>query len=241
MTSSASPVVGQGYAAGGIGTTVAATRAASDKRLRATLARLVGEVVNEVTFLGAHIVPEGAAAQEYLDLVTGEMLDAVAPHVSAIDVLCERGPFDAEAADRILVAGAARGLALHMHGNQLGPGPGAQVAVRHGAASVDHVNVLNERDVAALADSWDGERRGTATPVLQMGLRVREAVRAATLGGAITLGRDVARDGRSGRRGSGRCDGRERPAPCGEISPLRGIVTLLLASVVSGWMPHTTA
>lgn len=127
-----------------------------------------------MTFLGAHIVPEGAVPQEYLDLVTGEMLDAVAPHVRAIDVLCERGAFDAEAADRILVAGAAWGLALHVHGNQLGPGPGVQVAVRHGAASVDHVNFLNERDVAALADSWDGERRGTVAPVLQMGLSVRE-------------------------------------------------------------------
>lgn len=43
MTSSASPVAGQGYAAGGIGITVADTRAASDKHLRATPARLVGE------------------------------------------------------------------------------------------------------------------------------------------------------------------------------------------------------
>ena len=40
-----------------------------------------------------------------------------------------------------------------MHGNQLGPGPGAALAVELGAASVDHCTYLTDADVAALAGS----------------------------------------------------------------------------------------
>ena len=40
-----------------------------------------------------------------------------------------------------------------MHGNQLGPGPGVQLAVELGAASVDHCTYLSDADVDALADA----------------------------------------------------------------------------------------
>ncbi len=85
---------------------------------------IAAEVVDEVTFLGAHLVPPDVPAADYLRLVTGEMLDAVAPHVSWVDVFCDRGAFDADAAAQVLAAGRARGLGLRMHGNQLGPGRG---------------------------------------------------------------------------------------------------------------------
>lgn len=206
-------------------------------------ARIAAEQVDAVTFLGAHLVPPGEDPDAYLDLVTGPMLDAVAPLVSAVDVFCERGAFDAAASSRVLEAAAARGLATRVHGNQLGQGPGVRLAVEHGSLSVDHLGFLDADDIDALAGSWrhDGERsgrrRGTvatvlpacdlstrmplaparqlldagavlaiasncnpgtsytssmgfcvATAVLQMGLTVQEAVRAATLGGAIALG-----------------------------------------------------
>ena len=70
-------------------------------------ARIAGEHADAVTFLGAHLVPAGADAASYLDLVTGPMLDAVAPHVSAVDVFCETGAFDGEASARVLEAAAA--------------------------------------------------------------------------------------------------------------------------------------
>ncbi|WAC67422.1 imidazolonepropionase [Agrococcus sp. SL85] len=273
-------MAGQAYAAGGIAVTVAATRAASDAELAATLDRLADEALaggttaleaktgygltiddevraarvartraEVVTFLGAHLVPEGWEADAYVEHVAGPMLDAVAPLVDAIDVFCERGAFDEAQSRRVLEAGVARGLALHVHGNQLGPGPGVRLAVELGARSVDHVAFLDDEEVALLASSWTGGARGTvatmlpacdlstrmplaparrlldagavvaiasncnpgtsyttsiafcvATAVLQMGLTVEEAVRAATLGGAIALGRDaeaVARDGRA--------------------------------------------
>ena len=204
-------------------------------------ARLAAQHVDAVTFLGAHVVPAGVDPHAYLDEVTGAMLDAVAPHVSAVDVFCENGAFDEAASRQVLRAAAAAGLSTHVHGNQLGHGPGVQLAVEHSALSVDHLGYLSSSDVAALADSWadwagGSGPRGTvatvlpacdlstrqplaparelldagvvlaiasncnpgssyttsmafcvATAVLQMGLSVQEAVRAATLGGAIAL------------------------------------------------------
>ncbi|RZQ62521.1 imidazolonepropionase [Amycolatopsis suaedae] len=116
-------------------------------------ATIAAEVADEVTFLGAHLVPPGADAESYVDLVCGPMLDAVAGSVRWADVFCETGAFDEEQSGRVLAAAAQRGLGLRVHGNQLGEGPGVQLAVRHGAASVDHCTYLSDDDVAALAGS----------------------------------------------------------------------------------------
>lgn len=114
-------------------------------------ARLAAEHADEVTFLGAHLVPPGADPQSYVDLVVGEMLDAVAPYVRWADVFCETGAFDESQSRAVLTAAAAKGLGLRVHGNQLGPGPGVRLAVELGAASVDHCTHLTESDVDALA------------------------------------------------------------------------------------------
>jgi imidazolonepropionase len=197
-------------------------------------ARIAAGLADEVTFLGAHLVPAGWDAEDYVDLVVGDMLDAVAPHVRWADVFCERGAFDEDQSRRVLEACRERGLGLRVHGNQLGEGPGVRLAVELGAASVDHVAFLSERDVEALAGSETvatvlpgadlstrmplaPARRlldagatlaiasncnpGTsytssmafcvATAVLQMGLSIEEAVRAATWGGARALRREA--------------------------------------------------
>jgi imidazolonepropionase len=182
----AARMAGGPYQAGGIRSTVAATRAAPDEVLRANLARLTremlaqgtttlecksgygltvpdearavalaAEVTPEVTFLGAHVVPpeyEGDRAG-YLDLVCGPMLSACAPPARWVDVFCERGAFDADEAATVLAAGRAAGLLPRVHANQLGPGPGVQVAVAAGAASADHCTYLSDADVDALASS----------------------------------------------------------------------------------------
>lgn len=179
-------MAGQKYAAGGIRSTVAATRAASDDDLRARLrgfisemnaqgtttveiksgyglsvqdeerlVRLAAEVTPEVTFLGAHVVPADYAdrADEYVELVTGPMLDACAPHSKWIDVFCETGAFTVEQSRRVLEAGIAKGLRPRVHASQLGPGDGVRLAVELGAASVDHGTYLTDEDIAALAAS----------------------------------------------------------------------------------------
>jgi imidazolonepropionase len=182
----AARMAGRPYEAGGIRTTVAATRAASDEALSANLARLLaemhrqgtttvevksgygltvpdearalalaGQFTDETTYLGAHVVPTEYADRpaEYVDLVTGGMLDACAPHARWIDVFCERGAFDEDAARTVLRAGLARGLQPRVHANQLGPGPGVRLAVEVGAASADHCTHLTDADVDALAGS----------------------------------------------------------------------------------------
>ncbi|TQK71525.1 imidazolonepropionase [Nocardioides sp. SLBN-35] len=179
-------MAGESYAAGGIRTTVAATRAASDDQLAAGVARHVAEMrrqgtttleiksgyglsvddearslkvarrfTDETTFLGAHVVaPEYADDPAgYVDLVTGPMLEAAAPHASWIDVFCERGAFDEDQARTILAAGAAAGLRGRLHANQLGEGPGVRLAAELGLTAVDHCTYLTDDDVHALRDA----------------------------------------------------------------------------------------
>jgi imidazolonepropionase len=182
----AARMAGLPYSAGGIRSTVAATRAASDDVLRSNLARLAGEmlvqgtttfecksgygltvadearsvalageVTPEVTYLGAHVVPPefGGDAARYVDLVCGDMLAACAPSAKWVDVFCEEGAFGADEARAVLAAGVAAGLQPRIHANQLGPGPGVQVAVEAGAAAADHCTFLSDADVDALAAS----------------------------------------------------------------------------------------
>ncbi len=119
------------------------------------LCRVAGELTDDVTFLGAHVVPEEYADRpdDYVALVCGEMLAACAPHARWIDVFCERGAFDVDQSRTVLEAGRAAGLGLRVHGNQLGPGPGVRLAVELEAASVDHCTYLDDVDVEALGGS----------------------------------------------------------------------------------------
>ena len=116
------------------------------------------EVTEEVTFLGAHVVPAEFAdsRDEYVELITGDMLSAFAPHSKWIDVFCEKGAFTVEETRRILTAGIDAGLQTRVHVSQLGPGEGVALAVELGAASVDHCTYLTEEDIAALAGSSTG-------------------------------------------------------------------------------------
>lgn len=195
-------------------------------------ARIAAAGVDDATFLGAHLVPAGRDADDYVREVCGPMLEAVRPFVSWADVFCERGAFSPEQSREVLLAARTSGLGLRVHGNQLGRGEGIRLAVELGAASVDHCNFVSDADLDALAEgstvatvlpACDLSTRaplaparrlldagvevaiasncnpGTsytssmpfcvATAVLQMGLSVAEAVRAATRGGAIALGR----------------------------------------------------
>jgi len=180
----AARMAGRAYEAGGIRTTVAATRAATEveilrlasarlaeARAQGTttmeiksgygldvateerLLRVASALTSETTFLGAHVVPQGWNADAYVELVTGEMLTACAPHAKWVDAFCETGAFDADQARTVLRAGIAAGLAPRVHANQLGPGPGVQLACEVGAAAADHCTYLSDADVAALAES----------------------------------------------------------------------------------------
>jgi imidazolonepropionase len=116
---------------------------------------LAAGITPEVTYLGAHVVPPEFAADPaaYVDLVRGPMLDACAPHARWIDVFCEDGAFGADEAAAVLAAGRAAGLGTRVHANQLGPGPGVQVAAEAGAASADHCTFLTDADIDTLAST----------------------------------------------------------------------------------------
>ncbi|MCA1711719.1 MAG: imidazolonepropionase [Actinobacteria bacterium] len=175
---------GTPYAAGGIRTTVAATRAASTDELTARAVRLAAEalrsgtttlevksgygltvedelrclqaaaaVTEHRTFLGAHVVPDGTDSDAYVDLVRGPMLDAVLPVATGIDAFCEEGAFDADQCREILSAGAAAGLDVHVHANQLGHSGGIELAASLRAASADHCTFVRRSDVTALRDA----------------------------------------------------------------------------------------
>lgn len=110
---------------------------------------------HDTTFLGAHVVPpefEGRQ-DDYVHHVCTDMLAAAAPHARWIDAFCEVGAFDADQCRAVLTAGRAAGLGLRLHANQLGHGPGVQLAVEMGCASADHCTYLSDDDIAALAAS----------------------------------------------------------------------------------------
>jgi imidazolonepropionase len=116
---------------------------------------IAGRHTAETTFLGAHLVPPEytGRADDYIHLVCNEMLTAVDGRARWIDAFCETGAFDADQCRQVLEAGRSAGLGLRLHGNQLGFGPGVQLAVECGCASVDHCTYLSDVDIAALAAS----------------------------------------------------------------------------------------
>ncbi len=177
---------GEKYSAGGIKSTVAKTRAASDAELEANFLSLQNEMIrsgittfesksgyglsvhdearclaiaakhtSETTFLGAHVVPEDYAgrADDYIALVTGEMLQSCAPHAKWVDVFCDVGAFDVDQSRAILKSGIAKGLMPRIHANQLAQGGGVQLAVELDCASADHCTHLSAKDIEALAGS----------------------------------------------------------------------------------------
>ena len=112
-------------------------------------------LTDETTFLGAHVVPVEYKKnpKDYVDLVTGPMLDAVLPFSKWIDVFCDKGAFSPDDARTILKAGMAKGLMPRIHANQLQEGQGVRLGVELDAASVDHVSHLSEKDIEALSKS----------------------------------------------------------------------------------------
>lgn len=117
--------------------------------------RVAAQLVDDVTFLGAHVVgPEFAEDSDgYVDLVVGDMLDACTPHSKWIDVFCDRGAFTPAQTKRILDAGIAKGLLPRVHLNQLEQGDAIQLAIDLDCASADHLTYLTDDDINALATS----------------------------------------------------------------------------------------
>ena len=106
------------------------------------------------TFLGAHAVGRGYTREGYVDAVV-EMMPKAAELADYVDVFCDEGFFSTEDTERILKAGTACGLWPKIHADELAVIGGVEVAVRHNALSVDHLERSGPDQIEAL--------RGTAT------------------------------------------------------------------------------
>jgi len=131
------------------------------------VARRVGEllpVTVRTTFLGAHALPSEYAgrADDYIDMLCGEMLPALAAQglVDAVDAFCERIGFSHDQTARVFDVARRLGLPVKLHAEQLSDQGGAALVARYGGLSADHLEWLSEAGVAAMA------RAGTVAVLL---------------------------------------------------------------------------
>ena len=160
------------------------------------------------TLLGAHAVPVEFSDRPdaYVDMVVQKMIPAAAKRGLAkyCDAFCEEGAFTQAQSRRVLAAGIDHGLLPKLHGDQLTSGGGAELAVEMGAVSVDHLDLVSEEGIAALANAWAGATgTGTVNPgssptqnpwlmatmgCSQLGMSVPEVIRGITIEAAAALG-----------------------------------------------------
>jgi imidazolonepropionase len=111
----------------------------------------------KATFLGAHAIPKKYKDNKagYVDLIINQMLPKIHQEQLAdfIDVFCEKGYFSLENTSRVLQAATNYGLIPKIHVNQFNAFGGVALGIKHNALSVDHLETLNEEDIAVLKNS----------------------------------------------------------------------------------------
>ncbi|MCC7532365.1 MAG: imidazolonepropionase [Bacteroidia bacterium] len=122
------------------------------KRLKA-----ISPIPIKSTFLGAHAIPAifKNNREAYMDLIINSMLPQIVNEKLAdyCDVFCDQGFFTVDETDRILTAASKHGLKAKIHGNELGYTGGVQVAVKHNALSVDHLEYTGNEEIECLLNS----------------------------------------------------------------------------------------
>ncbi|MDT0554434.1 imidazolonepropionase [Patiriisocius hiemis] len=134
------------------------TTEAEIKMLR--VARKLGkeyDVAVKTSFLGAHAVPQEFKNNKegYVELICTEMLPKIVSEKLAdyIDVFCEDGYFSVEDTRKILSEGKKYNLQGKIHVNQFNAIGGIAEGVKQEALSVDHLEVLQNKDIEALKGS----------------------------------------------------------------------------------------
>ena len=111
----------------------------------------------KATFLGAHTFPMAFREnrQGYISLIINEMLPKIADENLAdyIDVFCEKVAFSVAETEQIIEAGLKYGLKPKIHTNQFNSMGGIEMSIKHNAISVDHLEVLNDEEIAVLQKS----------------------------------------------------------------------------------------
>ena len=127
----------------------------------------------KATFLGAHAVPPEFKGNKdgYLDMLIDEVLPIIKKENLAdyIDIFCETNYFTVADAERIMEAGAKFGLQSKIHVNQFTSIGGIQAGIKHNALSLDHLEVMTEKDIEDLHQS---ETMPTALPSCSFFLKI---------------------------------------------------------------------
>ena len=109
------------------------------------------------TYFGVHAVPPGydGTPHDYIDRISAEMLPRIGRQRLArfVDVCCERGVFLLDDARRLLEAARGLGFGLKIHAEQFSHSGSVRLAVELGAISADHLDHVDQNDVAILAQS----------------------------------------------------------------------------------------
>lgn len=109
------------------------------------------------TFLGAHIVPpeHKASRTDYVNLILDDMLPRVAAEKLAVycDAFCETTAFSVDECEAILGRAGDLGLRTRLHTEQLHRTGGTQLAAAMGCDSADHLEWIDDSDIAALRAS----------------------------------------------------------------------------------------
>jgi len=120
--------------------------------IRAASSRWPGTVIP--TLLGAHVVPKEFknSPREYVDLVCKQMIPYAAKHKLAkfVDIFCDKDAFTAEDTARVFESATKNGLEVRAHVCQLGETILSPL-LRFHPASFDHMDHVNEDDIAQLA------------------------------------------------------------------------------------------
>ena len=107
------------------------------------------------SFLGAHAVPRGMDADDYIDTVCIPALEAAHGEglVDAVDGFCEGIAFDTAQIARLFDKARQLELPVKLHAEQLSNIGGTRLAADFGALSADHIEYADKMDAVALATS----------------------------------------------------------------------------------------
>lgn len=122
------------------------------------------KILNEIfsieivsTFLGAHTFPPEFKDNHngYVDLICNDMIPHFAKNNLAefCDGFCESTAFTSDEIDKIFASASNAGLKLKLHTEQFNNVGGLDVALKHNAVSVDHLEVLSENDFTKFQNS----------------------------------------------------------------------------------------
>ena len=147
------------------------------------------------TFLGAHAIPEEyrGRAGDYVDLVTREMIPAIAKKKLArfCDVFCESGVFTIEQTERILEAARNSGLGAKIHADEFSDTGGALLAGKIGATSADHLLHSSDEGIREMAEQGTVGVLLPAAPLTLMTGKYANARKMIDYGLPVALGTDL--------------------------------------------------